>query len=49
LSDAAVGLVWSLRDRWSVRPLLTYTKNRSNADIYTYSRTDASVVLRKDF
>jgi hypothetical protein len=41
--------VWSLPDRWSVRPLLSYTKNRSNADIYTYSRRDASVVLRKDF
>ncbi len=49
LTDAAVGLVWSLRDRWSVRPLLTYSKNRSNADVYSYSRTDASVVLRKDF
>lgn len=49
LSDAALGLVWSLPDRWSVRPLIAYTKNRSNADIYTYSRRDASVVLRKDF
>jgi tetratricopeptide (TPR) repeat protein len=49
LSDAALGLIWSLPDRWSVRPLLSYTKNRSNADIYTYSRRDASVVLRKDF
>ena len=49
LSDATLGLVWSLPDRWSVRPLLSYTKNRSNADIYTYSRRDASVVLRKDF
>ncbi len=49
LSDAALGLVWSLPDRWSVRPMIAYTKNRSNADIYTYSRRDASVVLRKDF
>lgn len=49
LSDAALGFVWSLPERWSVRPLISYTKNRSNADIYTYSRRDASVVLRKDF
>ncbi|MCK6407275.1 MAG: tetratricopeptide repeat protein [Rhodocyclaceae bacterium] len=49
LSDAALGLVWSLPDRWTVRPLVAFTKNRSNADIYTYSRRDASVVLRKDF
>jgi tetratricopeptide (TPR) repeat protein len=49
LSDAALGFVWYLPDRWTVRPLLSYTKNRSNADIYTYSRRDASVVLRKDF
>lgn len=49
LSDAALGLVWSLPERWSVRPLVAFTKNRSNADIYTYSRRDASLVLRKDF
>ncbi len=49
LADAAIGLVWSLPDRWSVRPLLSLTRNRSNADIYTYSRRDASVSLRKDF
>jgi tetratricopeptide (TPR) repeat protein len=49
LSDAVLGFVWSLPDRWSVRPLISYSKNRSNADIYTYSRTDASVLLRKDF
>ena len=49
LFDAALGMVWSLPDRWSVRPTLSFISNRSNADIYTYSGRDVSVVVRKDF
>jgi tetratricopeptide (TPR) repeat protein len=49
LTDATVGLVWSLPNRWSIRPLLSFTRNRSNAEIYTYTRHDASVSVRKDF
>lgn len=49
LFDAAAGMAWSLPDRWTVRPMVSYVRNRSNADIYTYSGRDFSVVVRKDF
>ncbi|CAG0957301.1 hypothetical protein RHDC4_00469 [Rhodocyclaceae bacterium] len=47
--DLTAGLVWSLQDRWSVRTTLTLTKNSSNIPINAYDRSDASVMLRKDF
>lgn len=49
LSDVTLGLVWSLPERWSVRPLYTHTRNWSNEDLYKYKRHDYSMVLRKDF
>ncbi len=49
LSDLTAGLVWTLQDRWSVRSTLSLTKNSSNLPINAYNRSDASVVLRKDF
>lgn len=49
LSDLTAGLVWSLQDRWSVSTTVSMSKNRSNMPINAYSRTDAAVVLRKDF
>ena len=48
-ADAAVGLVWSLPDRWSVRPQVAYTRNWSNESIFKYDRLDYSVALRRDF
>ncbi len=49
LADATLGLVWSMPDRWSVRPLVAYTRNWSNEEIYKYNRLDYSVSVRKDF
>lgn len=49
LADLTAGLVWTLQDRWSVRPQVSFTWNQSNLTIYEFDRRDASVVLRKDF
>lgn len=49
LYDAAVGLSWRVKDSWSVRPQVSYSKNDSNISIYEYKRTDASVTVRWDF
>jgi tetratricopeptide (TPR) repeat protein len=48
-TDVAVGVTWSVGKGLSVRPQLSYVKNISNADLYAYDKTDASVNLRLDF
>lgn len=49
LADLTAGLVWPLQNRWSVRPQVSFTWNQSNLAIYEFDRSDASIVLRKDF
>ncbi len=49
LQDVTLGLVWTLPDRWTVRPQIAYTRNRSNQDAYQYDRTDVTVSIRRDF
>jgi len=34
---------------WTVRPQLSYSRNHSNIPIYSYTRADLSVTLRRDF
>ncbi len=48
-TDIALGLTWALGKGLSVRPQLSFVKNTSNADLYVYDKTDASVNLRLDY
>jgi hypothetical protein len=47
--DLSLGLTWSIAKGMSVRPQLSYVKNNSNAELYIYDKTDASVNLRLDY
>lgn len=49
LYDLALGLTWTLSKGLSLRPQLSYVKNVSNADLYSYDKTDASINLRLDY
>ncbi|MDZ7937420.1 MAG: surface lipoprotein assembly modifier [Rhodoferax sp.] len=49
LYDIALGMTWSLRKGLSLRPQLSYLKNVSNAELYSYDKTDASINLRLDY
>lgn len=49
LADASLGLNWQPGKDWTVRPQISYSKNRSNILLYEYDRTDISVTVRKDF
>lgn len=48
-TDYRAGLNYAFADRWSLIPSVAVTENRSNFDLYTYSRTLSSVALRRDF
>jgi hypothetical protein len=49
LVDVAVGVTWTVGKGMSVRPQLSATHNTSNAELYAYDKTDASVNLRYDY
>lgn len=49
LYDLALGLTWSFSKGLSLRPQLSYVKNVSNAELYSYDKTDASINLRLDY
>ncbi len=49
LYDLGLGLTWSLGKGLSLRPQLSYVKNVSNAELYSYDKTDASINLRLDY
>jgi tetratricopeptide (TPR) repeat protein len=46
-ADVALGLSWGLRDGWSLRPQVLFTRNRSNIEVNDYRRTEASLMLRR--
>lgn len=48
-TDVAVGAVWQWTASWSLRPQLAYMHNKSNIPVYSYSRADFSLTLRRDF
>jgi hypothetical protein len=48
-TDLALGLTWTLGKGLSLRPQLSYVKNNSNAELYVYDKTDASINLRLDY
>ena len=47
--DASIGVNYTLAPRWSLRPQVSYTENRSNIDINRFKRTVAQLSLRRDF
>ncbi len=49
LFDASVGANWHWDKFLSVRPQLSYSNNKSNISIYSFSRIDAAVNVRRDF
>ena len=46
--DAAIGVNYTLAPKWSLRPQLSHTENRSNIDINRFKRTVAQLSLRLD-
>ncbi len=49
LADLAVGANWHINSLWSARAQILYTHNNSNIALYTFERTESSVVLRREF
>ncbi len=47
--DLAAGASWHWDKLWSITPQLAYSRNASNIPVYTYSRADISLTLRRDF
>jgi len=47
--DWNAGASWHVDKDWTVRTQLTMTRNQSNIAIYSFDRTDVSVLLRRDF
>lgn len=47
--DWSYGLSWHLDKNWTLRPQMSYTNNISNIPIYSFTRTDRSITLRRDF
>lgn len=49
LYDLKLGANWRWDRLWTLRPQLNYSRNNSNIEIYSYDRTDISLVIRRDF
>ena len=49
LYDLALGVTWTLAKGLSMRPQLSWLKNNSNAELYTYDKVDGSINFRLDF
>lgn len=47
--DLRIGLAWRFAADWSVTPAVNYTRNDSSIELFAYTRTLASVTLRRDF
>lgn len=47
--DLTVGANWQWNKFWALRPQLNYSKNDSNIVIYSFSRMDVSLNIRRDF
>ena len=47
--DLGLGLTWALAKGLSMRPQISYVRNSSNAELYTYDKTDASLNFRLDY
>jgi hypothetical protein len=49
LSDVSFGGNWHWDKFWTVRPMVSYSKNSSSIPIYGFDRLDASITVRRDF
>lgn len=49
LYDLTFALSWAIAKGFSLRPQVTYYRNLSNAELYSYDKTDASINLRFDY
>jgi hypothetical protein len=49
LVDATVALTWTMAKGISLRPQVTWMRNASNAELFSYDKADLSVNLRFDF
>lgn len=47
--DVALGVTWNVAKGVSVRPQVSASHNTSNAELYAYDKTDASVNVRLDY
>ena len=47
--DLRVGANWRIAPQWLVTPQVTYTENRSNIELNRYTRTLASLTVRREF
>jgi tetratricopeptide (TPR) repeat protein len=48
-SDANAGLFYSVTKDWTLTPSISYTRNRSNLDVFTYDRTAVVISARYQF
>jgi hypothetical protein len=49
LYDLSLGITWAVSKGVSVRPQFTYMRNVSNAELYGYDKSDASIKVRLDY
>jgi hypothetical protein len=49
LYDLTVGLTWTVDKGILLRPTISYAKNNSNDELYSYNKVDASINLRFDY
>lgn len=49
LLDVALGVTWNVGKGVSIRPQVSASHNTSNAELYAYDKTDASVNVRLDY
>lgn len=47
--DLRIGANWRIAPQWLVTPQITYTENRSSIDLNRYTRTLASLTVRREF
>ena len=47
--DALLGLRYLPAPSWTIKPQISYSRNKSNIDLNSYERTSISVNVRKDF
>jgi hypothetical protein len=47
--DVTLGGNWHFDKFWTMRPQISYTKNNSNIQIYSFDRLDESITIRRDF
>lgn len=49
LYDVTAALTWTVSKGLSLRPQVSWTRNRANAELFAYDKADTSVTLRYDF